>query len=154
MILSFKELRKRDVVNIVDGRSYGKITDLKLDFPRGILTGIVVCDRKNSGFLGLFHKCEIYIEEKRILKIGGDVILVNIKDASCASSAVIDMDKKPRDKGENIFPPPPCPMPCPPKPIPPPCPPPCPKPPVPPCPPGSDLTDDGKDVIRIDLDDY
>ena len=132
MILSYKELRKREVVNIADGTSFGKITDLKLEFPQGILKGIVVCDRKNGGLFFWFRKTEIYIEDKNIVRIGGDVILVNIKGANCVEPKVIDMKKS----GENSSAArcvPSCPPPCPPKPCPPPFPP-CP-PPAPPCPP-------------------
>lgn len=137
MILSYKELRKREVVNIADGTSFGKITDLKLEFPQGILKGIVVCDRKNGGLFFWFRKTEIYIEDKNIVRIGGDVILVNIKGANCVEPKVIDMKKsgEPSSAARCV---PSCPPPCPPKPCPPPfppCPPkPCP-PPAPPCPP-------------------
>ena len=78
MELSFKELQKRDVINIADGRCLGRITDLKLSFPGGVLTGIVVPGRRVNFFLKLFDKSETFIPVSRIIKIGGDVILVEI----------------------------------------------------------------------------
>lgn len=151
MILSYKELRKREVVNIADGTSFGKITDMKLEFPQGVLKGIVVTDRKNGGIFCLFRKNEIYIEDKNIVRIGGDVILVNIKGANCVEPKVIDMRTKnhsgyPSDNinSSDCFPPCP-PKPCPPKPCPPPvrpCPPkPCPPMPCPPMPKNSSPSD-------------
>ncbi len=78
MELSFNELKKRDVINIPDGRCLGRITDLRLNFPDGKLVGIAVPGRKGKRFLSWFDKTEIYIERNRIIKIGGDVILVDI----------------------------------------------------------------------------
>ena len=78
MQLSFRELRKKDVINVADGRCLGRIIDLTLNFPQGVLTGITVPGRKIFGFR-LFDRTEVFIEESKILKIGGDVILVNLK---------------------------------------------------------------------------
>ena len=118
MILSYKELRKRDVVNIADGRSFGKITDLKLEFPRGILKGVVVNEGRKSGLFGLFCKNEIFIDEKNIVRIGGDVILVNIKNCAAITPSSVEVNGNSANKVQK---PPPC-VPCPP--VSPPCPPP------------------------------
>lgn len=114
MILSYKELRKRDVVNIPDGRSFGKITDLKLEFPRGILKGIVVNDGRKSGLLGFFCKNEIFIDEKNIVRIGGDVILVNIKGCTAITPSSVEVNGNSSQKKKPTICPPPCPSPCPP----------------------------------------
>ncbi len=79
MELSFNELKKRDVINIADGRCLGRIIDIKLLFPEGKLVGIVVPGRNVKGIFRCFDKTQLYIEERKIIKIGGDVILVNIK---------------------------------------------------------------------------
>lgn len=118
MILSYKELKKRDVVNIADGRSFGKITDLKLEFPRAELKGITVCEKKSCLLFRLWCKNEIFIDEKHIIRIGGDVILVNISDFNCGASTSIDLhgkNAKPAEKKPACAPPP-CPPPCPPSP--------------------------------------
>lgn len=81
MELSYRELQKRDVINVTDGRCLGRIIDIKLRFPKGELIGIVVPGRKVNGFLRIFDRSELYIEERRIIKIGGDVILVDMKGA-------------------------------------------------------------------------
>ena len=54
MELSYNDLRKREVINIADGRSLGKIIDLKLIFPEGRLIGIVVPGRNLRGIFKCF----------------------------------------------------------------------------------------------------
>ncbi len=78
MELSFKELKKRDVINVVDGRCFGRIVDLKLKFPEGLLTGIMVPGKKSCWILRFFDRPKIFIEESKIIKIGGDAILVSV----------------------------------------------------------------------------
>ena len=147
MILSYKELRKRDVVNIADGRSFGKITDLKIEFPKATLKGIVVCERKRGGLLWFLCKHEIFIDESQIVRIGGDVILVNINHCAVTTPQVVEINsksEKSQNGGGNNCPP-------------------CPKPPSPPfppdCPPNYPLppNNNGKcfgEDVRIDFDDY
>lgn len=105
MELTFNELKKRDVINIADGRCLGRITDLKLKFPEGVLIGIFVPGRKTKKIFRWFDKSEVFIEERKIIKIGGDVILVDIK---CENSSA---------PTKQCVPLPPCtPKPCPPNP--------------------------------------
>lgn len=95
MELSFSELKKRDVINVPDGRCLGRMTDLKLSFPLGALAGIIVPGRKSKGILGLFkcfEKSEVYISVDKIIKIGGDVILVDI--SNCKPKPPIKPPKK------------------------------------------------------------
>lgn len=109
MELTYNELKKRDVINISDGKCLGRITNIKLRFPQGVLVGIFVPGRKGCR---LFDRSELYIEEKKILKIGGDVILVDLKCSdTCAPNVKVN---RPND---NPRPPcsSPCPPPCPPK---------------------------------------
>ena len=109
MELTYKELQKRDVINLADGRCLGRIVDARFDFPRGMLIGIYVPARKNRGFFSCFDKSVLYIDVRRIKKIGGDVILVDIPcGAECLpSTSVGKPDKKPPSS--------PCPPPCPPQ---------------------------------------
>lgn len=109
MELTYNELKKRDVINIADGRCLGRITDMKLKFPQGVLVGIFVPGRRRRGLFACFDKSEMFIDESKILKIGGDVILVDIR---CR-----DPYDKPRDDkgGKNRKPCPPpdrCKNPC------------------------------------------
>ena len=102
MELSYNDLKKRDVINVPDGRCLGRITDLRLSFPSGVMIGIVVPGRKVNRIFRWFDKTEIYIDRSRIIKIGGDVILVDI---SCEKRA-----PKPKCEQQKPCPPkPPCP---------------------------------------------
>ena len=115
MELTYNELRKRDVINVADGRCLGRIIDLRLSFPEGVLVGIVVPGRKVKGILRCFDKSELYIDESRILKIGGDVILVDINCGDMCSSGVrINKPLRPDKDCEKCPPscPPPRPQPC------------------------------------------
>ena len=157
MVLSYKELKKREVVNIADGRSFGKITDLKLEFPCATLKGIVVCERKRSGLFWFLCKDEIFIDETQIVRIGGDVILVNVKNCGTSASQVVEIsakNEKSQQSGDKKCPP--CPKP-PNPPFPPVCPPNYPVPPnCPPVPPLATEQNDGLfgENVKFDFDDY
>lgn len=78
MELSFKDLQKREVINVPDGKSFGNIVDLTLSFPKGILIGITVPAKKSIfNVFGFYEK--LFIEDYKIKKIGTDVILVDLK---------------------------------------------------------------------------
>ena len=74
MELSFSELRAKEVVNTQDGRKMGKVCDVALCYPENRWLGIVVPNGR--GFA--FKKNELFIDLKHIVKIGEDVILVDI----------------------------------------------------------------------------
>ncbi len=96
MELTLSELKKRDVINIADGKCLGRITDMKFCFPQGVIEGIIVPGRKGCRFLGAFSRNSLYIPDKCIVKIGGDVILVNL-----ACGGVCDQFVDVTNKGGN-----------------------------------------------------
>ena len=151
MELTYNDLTKLDVINIADGRCLGKITNIKFSFPKGYISGIYVPGRKICPLLKIFNKTELYIDEKNIKKIGGDVILVDLK---CGETCAPNSANKHKCDCGNIYPEPPFMPPC-----------------TPPCPPpqsspfhsdGSfngvnNCDDKGNDYInngRIDMEDY
>ena len=73
MELSFSELRAKEVINTQDGRKLGKVCDIILCYPDNRWIGLVV-----PGSRGFGKKNELFIELKNIVKIGEDVILVNV----------------------------------------------------------------------------
>lgn len=140
MELSFNDLRKREVVNVADGSSFGHITDLELSFPEGKLVAIIVPMKRSGGFFGMFSRGKIRIDQKNIIKIGGDVIIVNVRCGdACASSVNVN----------PLCPPPP-------RPPKPPCSPfaPCPPSPPPRPEPRADSEPNLYDLSRIDTSDY
>ena len=69
------DLKVKEVVNVLDGKRLGMITDIEIDIESGKLTGIVVPG--GGKFLGLFGRSDdIVIPWDKINKIGLDVILV------------------------------------------------------------------------------
>ena len=74
MEISFSQLRAKEVVNTQDGRKLGKVCDVVLCYPENKWLGIVA---PNGRAFGL-KKNGLFIEMRQIVKIGDDVILVNI----------------------------------------------------------------------------
>jgi YlmC/YmxH family sporulation protein len=94
MELTFSELRAKEVVNTQDGRKLGRVCDIVLCYPENRWLGIVA---PNGRAFGL-KKNNLFIDLKSIVKIGEDVILVNV-----------GMPKKPH--GKNACSAPDCPPP-------------------------------------------
>ncbi len=149
MELTYKELQKRDVINITDGKCLGRIVDMKFRFPEGRIEGIIVPGKKSLSIFCIFSKNALYIPERNIVKIGGDVILVDLSFSNGNADYTTIDRKKPNDKKKE------CVEACPPV-CPPPYPPQCP----PPCPPHQERRseeynrDDGEGGGFINFDDY
>lgn len=90
MELSFSELRTKEVINTQDGRKLGKVCDVVLCYPENRWLGIVAPGGRAFGF----KKSNVFIDLKSIVKIGEDVVLVNI-----------GMPKKSGGKKETDIPP-------------------------------------------------
>ena len=74
MELTFSELRAKEVVNTQDGKKLGKVCDIALCYPENKWVGIIVPGGRGFSF----KKSELFIDLRHIVKIGEDVILVNI----------------------------------------------------------------------------
>jgi YlmC/YmxH family sporulation protein len=77
--VKISDFQTKDVINIVDGKKLGQISDLELDLRNGTIESIVVPNP--SRFFGLFGgTSDVVIPWKNIVKIGMDVVLVKIDD--------------------------------------------------------------------------
>jgi YlmC/YmxH family sporulation protein len=75
MLIKASDLRLRDVINTIDGRRLGTISDVEFDLENGRIKAIVVPG--SSRFLWFLRKeDDVVIPWNRIKKIGEDVILV------------------------------------------------------------------------------
>jgi len=75
MTYCVSDLKLKEVINVIDGKRLGAITDIEIDVESGTLTAIVVPG--NGRFLGMFSRSEdVIIPWGKINKIGTDVILV------------------------------------------------------------------------------
>ncbi|HHV16699.1 MAG TPA: YlmC/YmxH family sporulation protein [Gelria sp.] len=76
-MVRLSDLKAKDVVNILDGKKLGHISDIELDLEIGKVIAIIIPGRWR-GF-GIFGKREeIVIPWKKIVRIGRDVILVEV----------------------------------------------------------------------------
>ncbi len=81
--MSFSDIRRKDVINICDGRKLGRPIDLILN-DSACVQALVVPSR-SGGMAGLFRQdregCVIGWEQVR--RIGDDVILVELEAEGC-----------------------------------------------------------------------
>ena len=77
MLCKASELKKREVINVCDGKRLGNITDFEIMVPEGRIEAIVV---PGTLSLGSFFKSSppIVIPWSNIRKIGEDVIIVEL----------------------------------------------------------------------------
>ncbi|MFI3229231.1 MAG: YlmC/YmxH family sporulation protein [Bacillota bacterium] len=73
---TFCELREKEVINIADGRRLGRIIDLGMHCS-GRIVGVIVPGEKKF-FKNLTGCDNIFIPWKNVLKIGDDVILIEL----------------------------------------------------------------------------
>ena len=72
------ELQAKDVINIVDGRRLGAIGDLDIDLESGLVRAMII--PPVGRFFGLVSGGEeVVIPWGRIVKIGADVVLVDLR---------------------------------------------------------------------------
>ena len=78
MEATFLELKAKQVINTVDGKCLGHITDIIFDIVCAKTLGFVV-PQPNQGFWGIFKSGkDIFIPFDCVCKIGVDVILVEL----------------------------------------------------------------------------
>ncbi|MDP2872647.1 MAG: YlmC/YmxH family sporulation protein [Bacillota bacterium] len=76
-MVRISDLRTREIVNTIDGKRLGAISDLEIDLASGRVTALIVPGE--GRFFGIFGRDEEYvIPWNRIKKIGTDVILVEV----------------------------------------------------------------------------
>jgi len=76
-VIKISDLRTREVVNVQDGRKLGLIKDLDLDVDKGKINALVLPGPNR--FINIFtRKDDIIVPWDRIVKIGRDVILVEV----------------------------------------------------------------------------
>lgn len=76
-MIKISDLRARDVVNILDGKKLGNIIDIDLDLNNGRVLALIL-PGKQKGLSFLFKREEISVPWDKIVRIGRDVILVEV----------------------------------------------------------------------------
>ncbi len=77
METGFQELKRKEVVNVIDGKCLGKVCDVVFTYPEGKVQGIVAPGGK--GFR--WGKPDLFIDVRSIQKIGIDTVLVEVRSA-------------------------------------------------------------------------
>lgn len=94
-MVKISDLRMRDVVNVLDGKKLGHIIDIDLDLEKGRVLAFIL-PGKIRGWSIFARREEIVVPWDKIVRIGRDVILVEI--ASCSeidvSSSYYDDDDR------------------------------------------------------------
>ncbi len=78
-MLKVSELRDKEVINLYNGQRMGYISDFEVDLEKGSLVGVIIPGENKV--MSFFSKSnDIIIQWNKIVKIGNDTILVNLKD--------------------------------------------------------------------------
>lgn len=85
MLVKTSDLRLLDVVNISDGRRLGSVYDLDIDVKTGKILALILPGE--GGLFGLGRGPDVEIPWNRIVRIGIDVILVDLPGAHTARSS-------------------------------------------------------------------
>ena len=77
--MKISDFQTKDVINIIDGKRLGQISDLELDLRQGRIEAIVV--PSYGKFMGLFGGgSDLIIPWRNIVKIGSEVVLVKMEE--------------------------------------------------------------------------
>lgn len=83
--ISFCELRTKMVINVVDGKALGRIADIVFSRENSKVIGVIVPGDKNFHLWG--RKNELFIPYDRIMRIGLDAVLVEMRPMSSYNSS-------------------------------------------------------------------
>lgn len=82
MEIGFVDLKKKSVINVLDGRDLGKPSDVIFTYPENKVKAITVPGKKNS----FFKTNELIIDVKCIERIGNDAVLVKLHENACQAA--------------------------------------------------------------------
>ncbi|HHZ02024.1 MAG TPA: YlmC/YmxH family sporulation protein [Tissierellia bacterium] len=89
MLINYWDLLEKDVINIKDGEIIGRFDDVEIDTKVGRITAFYI--EEASRFMGMLGKSKPRrIKWEEILKIGIDVIIVNV-DEDLSNKAIREM---------------------------------------------------------------
>jgi YlmC/YmxH family sporulation protein len=78
-LTNYWDLAEKDVINIKNGEIMGRFDDMDIDTKKGKITSFYI--EEGSKFMGMLGKSKPRrIRWEEILKIGTDVIIVNVDD--------------------------------------------------------------------------
>ena len=85
MQAKISELEERQIINIADGKCLGSMKDIEVDLEEGRIRAIVLPG--STGLWGLLqNRDELLIPWENVVRIGIDVVLVNLPPAETSKS--------------------------------------------------------------------
>ena len=78
-MIKTSDLRQREVINTIDGKRLGFVTDLDIDLENGRIKSIIV-PGQNNVFSFFSRSGDYVVPWEQIKKIGSDVILVELTE--------------------------------------------------------------------------
>ncbi|WP_368506093.1 YlmC/YmxH family sporulation protein [Alkalihalophilus sp. As8PL] len=80
-MMKISDLQAKDIVNMENGKRLGHLTDLDINLTTGAIEAMVI--NGTGKMMGLFGKeeQEVIIPWKNIIRIGSDVILVEVPES-------------------------------------------------------------------------
>ena len=90
MELSYGELKKKSVINILDGKDLGRVCDMVFTYPEGKIKAVIVPGKRNA----FFKTNELIISFRCIEKIGDDAILVKLYENACEAKKAAAEDEE------------------------------------------------------------
>lgn len=78
-MLKLSDIKDKEVINLFNGERLGYIYDFEIDLEKGSLIGIIIPGE--GKVMSFFSKTnDLLITWNKIIKIGTDTILVNLRD--------------------------------------------------------------------------
>lgn len=84
MEINYSQLKKKKVVNVIDGRELGRVNDFILTYPEGRVIAFIV------GKKSFFQDDSLIINLCCVNKIGDDTVLVSLNELGTAPSCCTD----------------------------------------------------------------
>ena len=75
--MNLSDLQLKEIVDISSGKRLGSIIDVIVD-NKGFISKIMLDNKKTRGKIFSAYKEDIWIEWKNIIKLGDDIILVDV----------------------------------------------------------------------------
>ena len=75
--MNLSDLQMKEIIDVSSGKRLGSIIDVIVD-SRGFITKMLLDNRRNKGKLFSNNREDVYVEWKNIVKLGDDIILVDI----------------------------------------------------------------------------
>lgn len=100
--MRISDLQSKDVVSVGDGKRLGAIGDLEIDTDSGLIQSIVIPGQ--TRFFGMMNGGQDYVVPwNQIVKIGADVILVDLRPLRETGYYIPPQSAKPGKQGTGGY---------------------------------------------------